>query len=220
MPQSAAVELNCRETQILLRHIPPDLDHDKWTREQVTAAEHYSKCSECRTTTLSQIVERTLTCQEALLQLAVIPGALFLKAGRNINQQLAREHVWGHSEPQSLNSGCSASSCSALRRFWQSVPLSCSYDGEDAVAREIPLYLRIFRAAGWPLGELLKVQQERLEKLALALDKASLSQDALPSEFGYRGPVDATTELMDNLKALQWHILELTEPNQPRPKGG
>jgi hypothetical protein len=192
------VELNCREAQLILRVMDPNSETNGGTPEEAAACRHYSGCVACKKIGLSKIIGKELTCQETLEILARNPGPHYLRGGSSIREQLAIEHVFGRriEGKSEIYGACEKPSCMRLFHYWLDAPLSCFYDGEEELAREIPLLIEIFVKEGWPLNKLLEIQQQRLMTLVNSLVKGEK-----PS--GYHPPEDVVNEIKENIQVLQ-----------------
>ena len=91
---------------------------------------------------------------------------------------------------------CGDYHCQVLHSYWAGCALSSHYDGEREIAGEIPLIMREFHAAGWPLDDLLTIQSKRVVSLVSSLVKGNVHED-------YHNPHDAVREIHGHFEVLQ-----------------
>ncbi|MBI2625083.1 MAG: hypothetical protein HYW70_02000 [Candidatus Nealsonbacteria bacterium] len=221
MKTKQEIKLSCRETRLVLKardNIDKPLD---WmiNPEQVSAINHYLVCNGCKRVGLGKILEKQLTCQEALEIWATKPGALYLYSRvTTLKERLAVEHVWGRSVRGALWIGrskepiidnhfgaCLYRSCRSLMGYWAAAPLSLSYDGWEEAAEEIPFLIDVFTIEDWPLENLLNIQTKRMAYLLEALGKGKIPPDC---DGVYHDSADIVREVTENIKSLRLLIAD------------
>ncbi len=152
--------MTCTEARETLRSVGLK-DSLLWAKSGViTAMNHYGSCRECLQMGLASIVDRTLSCQEAIeahFQL-IHPTNLYLSLmGGEIWQTLVHDHVWGRSlclnpeapyykkQFEAIAPGCDHPVCQAIVANWDlgfgyAVPLDPETYGE--LVRRLPSRVR------------------------------------------------------------------------------
>ena len=196
-------ELSCREAQLLLRACQKDTDWKQLPQESQDAMRHYAQCEGCRTRGLGDICNTTIHHQEALEVVSRNSGPRYLFNGATLYEQLAIEHIWGHSQRQdpSWNQEvCGEGGCNDLRTYWSRVGLSSHYDGEREIAKQIPFLIRIFIKNKWSVTKLLTIQRERVVLLLDCLKNGDIFQS------GYPRIEDVIYEVKEHLEVLQTNL--------------
>lgn len=211
--------LSCREAQLLLSVMPVREKFTKMRPVERAAFKHYLHCHLCRGLGLAKILDRELSCQEALLVWAKNPGALWLhlQSVEILIEECAVEHVWGKfrvEETEGIrgydqSAACQQSPCRALWSYWQNVPMSSmAGDGADGVIGELPFLLRIFQENDFSLEPLFKIQKERMAELLENLKKGKITI----SPGHYHSMPELVGEVQANVEALQQLALDLANP--------
>ncbi|MFC1640777.1 hypothetical protein ACFL2D_01860 [Patescibacteria group bacterium] len=227
MPEQRLVEetMPCTEARAALRVISLNKMFEEMTDDEKKPCRHYIHCDDCRREGLDVILGEPISCMNALLEWARKPGPLWLDIipglhvhHDNLIQIQAIEHVWGkfNWENQAGGSGwevwtrtCTAdkSPCTDLFRTWQCTPLSSHSNGEETVYHQLAALVRAFAHQGWPTGEILKIQTERIQKLVQGLRTKEIPDD---DQGCYNSMTDLGEEIQAHIHALQSFV----PPNQ------
>jgi hypothetical protein len=138
--------------------------------KKLDALNHYLSCRECVGIGLAQIINRTLTCQEAIeahFQLTHPTNAYLSLLAGQVWQHLVAEHIWGRTlcvsrkgeKYETIVPGCDNPVCSAVKKHWDiGVPLD--QEAYSILARRLPERVRpIMLQQGWSterINELVK----------------------------------------------------------------
>lgn len=210
------LKLSCREAQLVLRLIPLRKNVKDMREEEIAAIKHYLYCKSCRDRGLDEVLDKTLSCQEAPLVWAEHPWALWLDfiPGARVEretliQEQAVEHVWGKYQWGKGAGGhggydnftaCQERPCQALRVYWLRVPMSSGAgDGPEGPINLIPFLIEVFLREGWPLDELLAIQKKRMEEVLESLRE----EDPSIGHGHYHFMHELVAEVQANIEALQ-----------------
>lgn len=175
------LELSCREANLIIRLTPLEKNFEKMCEEEVAAIKHYLGCGGCRDRGLADILERQLTCREAVLVWAKHAQALWQSCNpaifftsKTLLETYAVEHVWGKFQWRNSRGGCDwdpttachENPCRSLQYYWASIPMSSSAgDGPEGVINLFHTLAEIFLKEKWPLNKLLTIQKNRITML-------------------------------------------------------
>lgn len=207
--------LSCREAQLVLRIVPLQKNVKDMEEEEIAASKHYLYCKSCRDRGLDEVLDRTLSCQKALLVWAEHPWALWLDfiPGARVEretliQEQAVEHVWGKyrwenprgAKGYDYSTACRERPCRGLWHYWHRVPMSSGAgDGPSGPINLMPFLIELFLKEEWPLDELLAIQEKRLEKVLEGLRE----EDHSIGHGHYHFMDELGAEVQANIEALQ-----------------
>lgn len=206
--------LSCRESRLLLRVLPLRKNVYEMGPEEAAGIRHYLYCKLCRDVGLTDILDKDLTCQEALLVWAEAAEALWLTCApahgistEMLIESFAVEHVWGKYKLR--NSGtdqgwdfedaCCERPCQSLHTYWLGIPMSTSAgDGPEGVINLMPCLIEIFDREEWPFDELLAIQAARVVKVLGDLRRRKVTV----SSAHYHSVGQLTDEISAHIAAL------------------